>query len=167
MQLNLQQCCGEIGAFYNRSSKIASVRCCYKFNNILLCLLLLIFPRLAFYVVIFINTIKNCTGSISKLATISLHLLIPYSFLIQLWIYSHRICLSGDIELNPGLQRHINQCFSVCHWNLNCVASHNFSKIQFLIDYDCIHKFDIICLPESYLKSEILPSDSNLQITRL
>ena len=78
-----------------------------------MCLLLLIFPRLAFYVVIFINTIKNCTGSISKLSTISLHLLISYSFLIQLWRYSHRICLSGDIELNPGPQRdiiNVSQC---------------------------------------------------------
>ena len=70
----------------------------------------------------------------------------------------------GDIELNPGPKRHINQCFSVCHWNLNNVVSHHFSKILSLIAYSCIHKFDSICLSEYYLNSEVFSSDSNLQI---
>ena len=52
----------------------------------------------------------------------------------------------------------------MCHLNLNSVVLHNFSKIQSLIAYNCIHKFDIICPSESYLNSEILSSDSNLQI---
>ena len=52
----------------------------------------------------------------------------------------------------------------MCHLNLNSVVLHNFFKIQSLIAYNCIHKFDIICLSESYLNSEILSSDSNLQI---
>ena len=52
----------------------------------------------------------------------------------------------------------------MCHSNLNGVTSHNFAKIQSLIAYNCIHKFEIICLSESYLNSEILSSDSNLQI---
>ena len=75
MPVNLQQYRGEIGAFYNRFSKITFVRYCYKFNNILMCLLLLIFSCVALYVVIFINTLKNCTGSMLKLSIISLHLL--------------------------------------------------------------------------------------------
>ena len=116
------------------------------------------------FVVIFIKALKNCTSSILKLSIISLHLLISYSFLRQLWIYSYRVSLSGDIEQNPGLKRDIIQCFSVCHWNLTSVASHIFSKIQSLIVYNCIHKFDIICLSESYLNSETVSSDSNLQI---
>ena len=123
-----------------------------------------VFSCLVLYVVIFINTHKNCTGSILKLSIISLLLLISYSFLTQLWIYSQSISLSGDIELNPGPKRDVNQCFSVCRWNLNSVESHNFSKIQSLIAYNFIHKFDIIYLSVSYLNSEILSSDSNLQI---
>ena len=63
----------------------------------------------------------------------SLHLLICYSFLTQFWSCSHRVSLSGDIELNLGPKRHINQCLSVSHWNLNTVTSHNFFKIQSLI----------------------------------
>ena len=159
MPVNLQQRRGEIGAFYNRSSKYSFVRHNYTFvrysyilNNILMCLLLRLLSCLAFYVVIFLKALKNCTSSILKLSIISLHLLISYSFLTQLWIYSYSISLSGDIELNPGPKRDINQCLSVCHWNMNSVASHNFSKIQSLIAYNYIHKFDIICLSESYLK---------------
>ena len=103
-------------------------------------LLLHIFSCLAFYVVIFIKALKNCTGSIIELSIIFLHLLISY-ILTQLWIYSHNISLSGDIELNLGPKQDINQCFSVCHWNLNSITT---SKIQSLIVYNCIHKTDII-----------------------
>ena len=139
MPINLQKYREEIGAFYNRSSKYAFVRYSYKLNNILMCLLLRTVSCLAFYVVIFIKTLKNCTGSMLKVSIISLHVLISYSFLKQ-QIYSHRISLSGDIELNPGPQQDINQCFSVCHCNLNSVAPHNFSQIQSLITCNCIHK---------------------------
>ena len=38
------------------------------------------------------------------------------------------------------------------------------SVFNCLIAFKCIHKFDIICLSESYLISEIFSSDSNLQI---
>ena len=79
-------------------------------------------------------------------------------------MHSHRISLSGDIELSPGPKRDINQSSSVCQWNLNSVASHKFSKIQSLKTYNSIHKFDIICLSESYINTGILLSDNNLQI---
>ena len=39
--------------------------------------------------------------------------MISYSFLTQLWIYCHRISLSGDIELNIGPKPDFSQCFSV------------------------------------------------------
>ena len=42
MLVKRQQYRREIGAFYNRSSKITFVRYRYKFNNIFMCLLLLI-----------------------------------------------------------------------------------------------------------------------------
>ena len=35
--------------------------------------------------------------------------------------------LSGDIVLNPGPNKTNSSCkFSVCHWNLNSLAAHNF-----------------------------------------
>ena len=61
------------------------------------------------------KALKNCTDLIFKVSIISLDLLISYSLLIQLCIYSHRIRLSGDIELSSGPKQDSNQCFSVCH----------------------------------------------------
>ena len=90
--------------------------------------------------------------------------MISFSLLTQLWIYSHCISLSGDIELNPGPERDIIQCFSVCHWKLKSKASQKIYKFQSLIAYNWIQKFNIICLSTSYLNSGILSSDSNLQI---
>ena len=43
-------------------------------------------------------------------------------------------------------------------------ASHNFSKIQSLIAYICIHHFDIICLSETYLNFDILSDNENVDI---
>ena len=41
---------------------------------------------------------------------------------------------------------------------------HNFTKLVFLKAYNPTHKFDIICLSETYLDSNILPDDRNLGI---
>ena len=50
--------------------------------------------------------------------------------------------MSGDVEVNPGPKRNYCQshCFSICH------------------------KFDIVCLSETFFNSEILTDDENLQI---
>ena len=62
--------------------------------------------------------------------------------------------MSGDIELNPGPNKTNSSCkFSVCHWNLNSLAAHNFEKVGLLEAFNSINKFDIICVSESYLDS--------------
>ena len=62
--------------------------------------------------------------------------------------------MSGDIELNPGPNRTNSSCkFSVCHWNLDSLAAHNFEKVGLLEASDTINKFDIICVSGSYLDS--------------
>ena len=57
-----------------------------------------------------------------------------------------------------------DQSFSICHWNHNSIAAHNFSKIQSLIAYNCIHHYDIICRSETYLNSDISSDNENLDI---
>ena len=44
-----------------------------------------------------------------------------------LWIlyFALRLLQYGDIKLNPG-----PKCFSVCHWNLNCLTAHNYLKVS-------------------------------------
>ena len=41
------------------------------------------------------------------------------------------LILCGDIESNPGLRPNSAQSFSICHWNLDSITAHNFSKISF------------------------------------
>ena len=61
----------------------------------------------------------------------------------------------GDIELNPGPRKEKKNSVSVCHWNLNSLSAHNFSKLTQLKAYNAIYKHDFICLSETYLDSSI------------
>ena len=72
--------------------------------------------------------------------------------------------LCGDTELNPGPKQSTAKKFTICHWNLNSIATHNFVKLVLITAYNSVHKFDIICSLETYLDSNILPDDSNFKI---
>ena len=86
------------------------------------------------------------------------------SFISDLWFYKCLLQLSDDIKLNLGPKSNSCKSFSIYHWNLNRMTSHNFIKVSLLTAYNNIHKFDIICLSETYLNSETLSSDENLNI---
>ena len=49
------------------------------------------------------------------------------------------LMLCGDIESNPGPRPNSGQSFSIGHWNLNSIATHNYSKISLLRAYNAIH----------------------------
>ena len=68
-----------------------------------------------------------------------------------IWLYSSLVKLSGDVGENPGPEPKPCQSFSICHLNVNSVSSHNFSKISLLTAYISIHKFDVICISETFL----------------
>ena len=74
------------------------------------------------------------------------------------------IKVSGDIEKNPGPKLNSSQKISICHWNLTSIAAHNFVKVSLLIAYNSIHKYDVICLPETYLDSSTVLGDDSLEI---
>ena len=73
--------------------------------------------------------------------------------------------LGGDVELNPGPKQSSINAFSICHWNLNSLSAHNCAKIFLLKAYIAIHRFDIICISETYLDSSTSPDDKNLEIS--
>ena len=77
---------------------------------------------------------------------------------------SDLLILCGDIESNPGPRPNSGQSFSICHWNLNSIAAHNFSKISLLRAYNAIHNYDIIYLSETYLNHDTLSDSENLKI---
>ena len=54
--------------------------------------------------------------------------------------------------------------FTICHWNLISISAHNFAKVQLLKAYLAVHKFDIVCLSETYLNSSFPFDDDNLDI---
>ena len=87
------------------------------------------------------------------------------SFMLSFWYYKCLLRLSGDIELSPGPKPNSRKSFSICHWNLNSITSHNFIKVSLLTACNSIHKFDIICLSETYLNSETLSNNENLNIS--
>ena len=78
-------------------------------------------------------------------------------------LYILLITLSGDVELNQGPKRNAAQTLSVCHWNLNSICARNFAMLYLLRAYVSVHKFDIICLSETYLNSSV--DDENLEIS--
>ena len=73
--------------------------------------------------------------------------------------------LSVDVEFNPRPKPDSSQSSSICHWNLNSMPAHNYSKISLLTAYISIHDFDI-CLSETYLTSTTDINDENVKIPR-
>ena len=70
----------------------------------------------------------------------------------------------GDIESNPGPNSLKPNYLFICHWNLNSISAHNFSKFAQLKAYNSIYKHDFICLSETYLDSSTPLNDNSLQI---
>ena len=78
--------------------------------------------------------------------------------LLILWYVFHFLLCHGDIELNPGPKKSKDNALSVCHWNLNSITAHNFSKLTQLKAYVSTYKYDFVCLSETYLDSST-PND--------
>ena len=170
MPVSLAHWRGEIGAFYN--NKLA-------FSKISIFYLLLslpygsIFCRLDLIKVLFLITsfilngimffhFKKCRNNNLKIGVYlftTIYLPIISNLLEYLWVASRIISLSGDIEINPGPKSDVlNRCFWIYHWNLNSISAHIFTKVSLLSKHISVHKFDFICLSNTYLNSEI-PSD--------
>ena len=69
------------------------------------------------------------------------------------------ILKTGDIKLNPGPNKNSHSYLSCSHWNVNSLASYNYYKSVALNAYDCIYKYDFICIGETFLvdATHILP----------
>ena len=92
------------------------------------------------------------------------HWFLLTDYFFYLWICELPAILSGNMELNPGPKPNSGQKFSLCHWDLNSIPGHNFSKIQLLSACNSLNVFVIIFLPETYLDFSILPQDPNVEM---
>ena len=72
--------------------------------------------------------------------------------------------MDGDIESNPGPKTKTKKefFFSCCHWNVNSLLAHN--KLSMLEAYNDAHKYDVICISESYLDSTVPLDDNSLSL---
>ena len=61
--------------------------------------------------------------------------------------------MCGDIEINPGLKTKLNDNLSVGHWTVNSIPSHN--------PFVAMHKFDIICISQTFLNNTYEDNDLN------
>ena len=105
----------------------------------------------------------NCTHVFIYLR-LSLYIFMTVLYLRHIWLYSVLIKLSSDVEENAGPKPKPCQSFSICHWNVNSVSAYNFSKVSLLRAYIFIHKFDVICISETFLNSDTAFDDDNLKI---
>ena len=71
-----------------------------------------------------------------------------------LFIFALLLC-NVDIEINPGPKKLKKNSLSVCHWNLNSLSAHNFSKLTQLKAYISKYKHDFMCLSETYIDSSV------------
>ena len=90
-----------------------------------------------------------------------LHFLkIADSTVLLLFFIQNLLSCCGDIEENLGLKY---SSLTFCHWNLNCLTAHDFTKISLLQVNITQHNHDIICLTETFLNS-ILSDDNRITI---
>ena len=100
-------------------------------------------------------------GYVSKISTklyISNFLLLNIILGVLVWLCSCFIILSDDVDVNPGHKNSASECLSICHWNLNSISAHGYSKLFLLKAYISVRKFDTICPSETYLDSTYLYS---------
>ena len=54
----------------------------------------------------------------------------------------------------PRSKNFKNKLLSVCHWNLNSLTTHNYTKLTQLKAYISLYKYNFIYLSETYLDSK-------------
>ena len=60
---------------------------------------------------------------------LALYICMIILYIRYIWFSSITVKLSADVEENPVPKPKSCQCFSICHWNVNSVSDHKFSKV--------------------------------------
>ena len=171
--VNITQYRGSVGRFNNRNfpfrPKFTNFigHTCWSTNHLYFKLYPPVFPMNLVFFLDFVIAVLSPRGSfyIASRSTYTSRLVITVVLLFNyLWFTCNLLLLCGDIELNPEPNQNSAKKLSICHWNLNSIAAHNFAKLVILKACNSIHNFDIICLSETYLDSSISHEDNNLEI---
>ena len=145
MPVNLSQYRGTVGTFNNRyliRFRNSYQHFKYYLNDIDIGVILFSCSILATISIFFLslrfgificNTIKIFLFSRFKKNKGVFVSIFIFTFFIS--FFSRKLFLSGDIENNPEPRRNLNNHFTICHWNLNSISTHNFVKIHLLKAY--------------------------------
>ena len=85
-------------------------------------------------------------------------LLICYQLIFYVWLYLITTKRSGNVKQNPGPKYNRCQRFFICLWNFINNWAHSFIKRA----YTTIHKFNTVCLSETYLRASISNDNGRL-----
>ena len=166
MPVNLKQYRGAVGTFNARKSIFKQSRKTFSFLNYvnINSFQSYSFSTFILSVFLFLRLKHNCHKFSFKFFARFLFL-VGFSLNTFFWLQSLLLLLSGDVEINPDPKRTPKASLSICHWNLNSIPAHNYAKLSLLRAYLVFHKFDIICLLETYLNSSNSPDGETLKMS--
>ena len=172
MPVSVDQWRGDAGNFNNRVASnflICTYGICSAYRKLISVMRSLFLESFVMFIQAIINLFllksyyRFLSVRVRNVLVSFLYIIIWHDF--AAWSMPFLILLSGDIETNSGSIS--GQSFSNCHRNLNSISAKNFTEISFLTAYVLVHNFDIICLSEIYLNSEISTNDKNIRNTWL
>ena len=70
------------------------------------------------------------------------------------------ILQAGDIK--PWTKKIPHSYFPCCNWNVNSLATDNYSKVLALKAYNSTYKYNFICISETFLDSSFEPGNTDL-----
>ena len=128
MPVSLNQYCGEIGSFYNQSTSQITELTINLFN-----ILVNFTENVLVYFILIVNMIFSTL--LDQFS--SCNIIYLWNFLTDLYYFrlltSFLANFSGKFDLLMLCgDTKSSQSFSICHWNLNSIVAHNFSKISLL-----------------------------------
>ena len=173
MPVNLAEYRGTTGSFNNRNIApkiIYSLLTCKFFRKLNRNIIFFVITLLGSITLILSlssalwNSFNTKTKTIYWSFLITSLIPIVIIFIQFIWVHALLIRQSGDIEMNPGPKPNPCHSFSICHWNLNSLAAHNYLKVSLLRAYVAIKKFDVVCLSETYLDSSYLSDNDNFYL---
>ena len=124
--------------------------------SLLLVLFLILILKSLLAFTIYMHTATKKLTSIAKLIPTLWYLGIVAFYLRSIYV----IIISEDIHKNPGPNQFSDGFFNFCHWNLNSIPAHDYTRITQIEAYNAFHDLDVIALTETALK----PSDTNEKI---
>ena len=102
---------------------------------------------------------SNATTPGAQYVSICVFQIFCFSFAKKLppWLSTLLLLISNDIEENPGPGYH-NNFFNFMNWNLNSLATNNFTRVQLIEAHNSLHNYDLISICETSLTDSLVPN---------